>query len=93
VTLAEFFLGGTAVDIVLAMVVVEAVALAFASRLGPRARALQGLGWSMASGGCLVVALRVAVAGGPWPLLAAGIAGSLAAHLMDLRQRWNAARD
>ena len=90
-SLAAFFESGMAVDLVLAMVVAEGIVLALAGRTG-RLAAFRGLGWSLASAACLVLALRVAVAGGNWTWLAAGMSGSFAAHLMDLRQRWLASR-
>jgi hypothetical protein len=92
VTLAGFFESGAAVDLVLAMVIAEGVLLALAGRAGGRLSAFRGLGWSLVSAGCLVLALRASLAGGNWTWMAAGLSGSLVAHLMDLRQRWLASR-
>lgn len=91
-TLAGFFESGTAVDLVLALVVAEGLLLAVAGRPGRRLAAFRGLGWSLVSAGCLVLALRACVAGGSWTWMAAGLSGSFAAHLMDLRQRWMTSR-
>lgn len=91
-TLAGFFESGAAVDLVLAMVVAEGMLLAIAGRPGGRLAAFRGLGWSLVSAACLVVALRAALAGAGWAWMAAGLSGSLAAHLMDLRQRWMTSR-
>lgn len=91
-TLAGFFESGMAVDLVLAMVVAEGIILFLAGRAGGRLAAFRGLGWSLASAACLVLALRAAVAGSSWTWMAAGLSGSFAAHLMDLRHRWLSSR-
>jgi len=46
------------------------------------------LAGNLLAGGCLLLALRFALVGGAWWLVAACLAGSLLAHLLDLRQRW-----
>jgi hypothetical protein len=39
----------------------------------------------------LLLALRAALLGDPWPIVAACLLGSLLAHVYDLKRRWTAA--
>lgn len=81
----ELFAGGRIIDAILVMVAVEAAALfAWLSRQG-RVRLAWALLPNLASGACLMLALRIALAGGGWwGWIGLCLAGSLAAHLADL---------
>ncbi len=46
------------------------------------------LAGNLLAGGCLLLALRFALTGAAWWIVAACLAGSLLAHLLDLKQRW-----
>ncbi len=79
---------GRIVDLILLLVVAEAAGLCAWSRLrgsGPRQTALLA---NMASGACLLLALRAGLGGADWPWIAAALLGALVAHLIDLRLRW-----
>jgi len=43
---------------------------------------------NLLAGGCLLLALRFALIAAAWWMVAACLAGSLVAHVLDLRQRW-----
>lgn len=82
---------GTIVDVALALAAAEAVVLVLHRRRtgrGPGAAMLPNL----AAGFCLLLALRVALAGGWWLWVAACLTGALAAHAADLRGRWTRSR-
>jgi hypothetical protein len=85
--MTAFFASGLAADIVLALIVLEAVALYGLGRrgIGP------GLGADapfLAAGAFLVLALRCALVGAPWYCTAAALAGSGVAHAVDLARRF-----
>lgn len=69
-------------DAILLIIAMEALFLAYrANRGGP---ALIRFLPNLISGAFLILALRLALAGAPWPSLLACLAGSFAAHLYDL---------
>lgn len=87
------FAGSSVVDVVLAIVVLEAIALFAWHRLtgkGPRPLALVP---NLLAGFCLLLALRAALAGVSASWIGLALAGSLVAHLADLRQRWSERSD
>ena len=82
-----------AVDAILALVVVEGVALTIFYRKTGRGVALATLWPNLAAGFLLALAVRIALASGPTTLglqaaTAAVLGGALVAHLFDLRSRW-----
>ncbi|MCX7071541.1 MAG: hypothetical protein NTW01_11205 [Gammaproteobacteria bacterium] len=84
-----FFASGRAVDLVLALMLAEALLLAGLHRYAGRAPAPDRWLANLGSGFCLLLGLRAVIAGAAWPWLALALTGSLAAHLIDLRRRWN----
>jgi len=85
---AEAFASGRIVDLVLLLVFVEAVAIALWHRLTGRGPTPPDLAALLLPGVFLMLALRAALGGSEWPLIAACLAASLAAHLLDLQRRW-----
>jgi len=75
---------GRIVDLILLLVVLEALGLAWWLR--GRGGILPLLP-NLAAGACLLLALRAALVGAGWPWIAAPLAASLAAHLADLGTR------
>jgi hypothetical protein len=78
---------GHVADVILACLVIEAVALLawrFATGRGLSPRAVAAL---LLPGAFLVLALRFALTGVAWPLIAMVLVGALLAHLWDLRGR------
>ena len=87
--MAELLLSGRLIDIILLMVALEIVFLhSLRSRGAP---ALATLLPNLLAGACLLLALRLALGQASWVWLALALSGSLVAHLLDLRQRWQAA--
>lgn len=81
---AELFASGRIVDAILLLVAAEAALVAvLPGRLGPRAPLLAGL----AAGAGLMLALRAALIGAPWPWIAAALAAAFAAHLAEMGLR------
>lgn len=83
--MAELFASGCAIDLILAGLALEALAL-FALGRRRRAGGLHVGDWlpSLASGALLLLALRFAIAGAPWPLLSLLLLSSGAVHAADL---------
>ena len=86
--MAEFLLDGRAIDWILGLVALEAVALALLRQLGRRGPSLLTLVGNLLSGAFLLLALRNALAGASAGLIGLFLTGSLIAHLADLAARW-----
>ena len=87
--LAAFVAGGTHLaDLVLAVLVLEAVWLAAHRRRTGRGLAAPDWLGLLGAGFCLTLALRLALAGAPPGAIAVALLGAFVAHLADLRRRW-----
>ncbi len=80
--LAGFFRSGHAVDLVLAVILVEFAVLSVRRR-GPMLDRVLAL----APGACLLLALRAALTGAGWPWVALALAASFPFHLADVVRR------
>ncbi|WP_448585249.1 hypothetical protein [Thermaurantiacus sp.] len=80
--MSNFILSGRAVDVVLAVLALEALAVLV---LAPRRRGALLL--ALLPGALLLLALKAALAGWGWEAIALGLALALPAHLADLRGR------
>ncbi len=76
-------LGGGIADLMVGLIVLEALALALR-----RPAALRQALPSLCAGACLALALRCALTGAPWPWLALCVAAAGTAHLLDVVRRW-----
>lgn len=76
------------IDLALALTALEAVAVVTWHRATGRGVAPGDFLANLASGACLMLALRGAVAGAGWLWIAPCLTAALAAHLHDLRRRW-----
>lgn len=87
--MSELVQSGRLVEVALALVCLEAVALMaiVGRRRGLRASALDILP-NLASGGMLMLALRAALVNAGWIWIVAFLSGALAAHGTDLWRRW-----
>lgn len=83
----DLFASGRVVDVILTLVVVEAVALEGWRRLTGRGLALRALIANLLAGGFLLLALRAALVGADWTWVAASLFAALLAHLADLATR------
>ena len=80
--MAELVASGRVVDIVLAVTLLEAMALTLWRRIAPAALAVM-----LAPGVALMLALRAALTGAGWQWIALCLAAAGLAHLADLRRR------
>ncbi|NKI34872.1 hypothetical protein HFP89_06820 [Wenzhouxiangella sp. XN79A] len=85
--MAELFSSGRIVDLILAMMIVEALVLYGVVRATGLAVPLRGLLLNLAAGACLLLALRAVLTGAAWPVAAVWLTLALATHLGDLGQR------
>lgn len=86
--MADLFATGRIIDLIIALVVLEALALLGLRRLARRPSDVLALLPTLASGLLLLLALRAAIADLEWQLIGAPLALALVAHLVDLRVRW-----
>lgn len=86
--MAELFAGGRIVDLILVLVAAECLVLWLCRRFAGRGPGLRPLLPTIAAGTGLLLALRAALAGADWMLVAGALALALAAHLVDLAARW-----
>jgi hypothetical protein len=91
--LGGWFTSGRVVDAVLALVVMEVIALAFLRLAKGRAVPFSGILVTIAAGASLLLALRAALAGADWRWVALALTAALIAHLADLRIRLRTVRN
>jgi hypothetical protein len=85
--MAALFSTGLIADIMLAFMALEAIVLVLYQRKTNRGFTPRAVFWMLLPGACLVLALRAALVGAPWPWLALAVSVSLIAHLGYLRER------
>ena len=85
--MAELFASGRIIDLILVLVAVEAAALALWRWWSGSGPGLRGMAANLASGACLLLAVRAALVGAGWELVAMPLLGSLLAHAADLYGR------
>lgn len=86
--MGELIASGRLVEAILAFTVVEWIALAIHHGRTGRGVPQREFSRNLVSGMFLLLALREALVGGWWGWIAACLAGSLVAHLADLRRLW-----
>ncbi len=87
----KLFASGRVVDCILVFMAIESIVLIAvhrSSRAGPSPGELIV---SLSAGVALLLALRAAVVGSSWPMVAMWLGVALIAHLGDLRLRWTRA--
>jgi hypothetical protein len=84
----EFLAGAHAVDLILAIVAAECVALTLYWHMTRRGIAPAKLMPNLLAGALLLLALRLALSGYAWPWYTACLAAAGIANVADLRQRW-----
>ena len=85
--LAAWFASGRVVDLVVAVIALEAVVLFVRNRRTGRGPALAETWPNLGAGLALAMALRAALTGAAWPWLAAALTAAAMAHAIDLGQR------
>jgi hypothetical protein len=86
--MSEFIASGRAADLILIIVLIEAIALGLLHRLTGRGVGVVQLLPGLVAGAKLVLALRCALTGAGAAWIALWLVGGLIAHLTDLRLRW-----
>ena len=84
--MSAFFLSGRVVDLILLVMLLEAAWLLSRPANRSRAAALNVV-VALAPGICLLLALRVALTGGDWRLIALALSASFPFHILDLQRR------
>ncbi|MEM7746676.1 MAG: hypothetical protein AAGB04_05480 [Pseudomonadota bacterium] len=88
--MAEWLTGGYAINGILVVIALEALALALLFRLFGIGPGLTAIIFNLLAGACLLLALRTALVSGNEVEIAVFLTGSFVAHLLDLRSRWTA---
>jgi hypothetical protein len=86
--LESLFQSGRVVDLILGLILLELAGLAIWRALGKTAPGTLDVLPYLMSGAALLVALRISLTGGAWPLMALALLAAFAAHLFDLYRRW-----
>lgn len=86
--LEELFASGHIADLILLLVVFEAVVFLALRRLTGRGVPARELLPNLAAGATLILALRSALRGEPWSMTASWLLLALVAHGADLMARW-----
>lgn len=90
--MASLFESGRIVDLILVILVLEAVGLCVLAtvqmRRGQVSPKVPGLLFNLAAGACLLLALRAVMTGADWTVAGAWLAASLVAHCSDLLRRF-----
>jgi hypothetical protein len=86
--MAELFTSGRIVDLIFVLVAIEFVVLAVLWARSGRGVAPLSIVANLASGACLLLALRASLTQASWQMVAAFLAAAFMAHLADLMQRW-----
>jgi hypothetical protein len=90
--LGDLVASGRVVDLILALVVVEALLLFALHRWRGRGVPLADFLPGALGGVCLLLALRAALTGAHWTAIVPWLLASFAAHLWDLKRRWHGPR-
>lgn len=86
--MSGFFADGTVVDFILVVMLLECIVLAIYRKRTGRGVAFVDMVAMLLAGAFLLLALRAALTGAPWSLIAAWLLAALVAHLVDLARRW-----
>lgn len=85
---AELIATGRAVDGILALMLIETIALILVGRKLRRAIPPAQVLVSIGAGAALLLALRAALLGLAWQWISLWLLVALVAHILDLRYRW-----
>lgn len=87
--ISTFFLGGRIADLVLAVMVIEALLLLWLSRRPKSSLSALGVMSALLPGFFLALALRAVFTHAEWFWIALALFGALTTHLIDLRLRFH----
>jgi hypothetical protein len=86
--MSGLFASGQIVNLILGLTLAEALAVAVYNRRTGRGPVLERFLLNLLAGACLLLALRFALTEAWWGWIALCLAGSLLAHLAELRRSW-----
>ncbi|NBC47046.1 MAG: hypothetical protein GVY22_03435 [Gammaproteobacteria bacterium] len=86
--MAELFATGRIVDLILVLVLLEALGIALLHRFARRGPSLAELAPNLLAGFLLLLSVRAAISQAHWTLIALPLTAALLAHLADLIRRW-----
>ena len=86
--MAQLLASGRLIDLILVLVLIEAVAIGLYWRVSGRGIAPRDLLPNLVAGACLLLALRLVLAGSDWPVVCAMLALAGLASAVDLARRW-----
>lgn len=86
--MTEFFASGRVADLILFVLLMEALTIGIYHRRTGRGIALSAVLPFLFAGAAFALSLRAALTGAGWPLVALPLMGALGAHLWDLAARW-----
>ncbi|MCG6897639.1 MAG: hypothetical protein LJE61_05510 [Thiocapsa sp.] len=86
--MAELFASGALIDLILGLVLIEAVVLTVVHRFTGRGVAPRDLFGMLLAGVFLLLAVRAALVGADWGWVGLWLMLSLLAHLADVSVRW-----
>lgn len=89
--MAALFASGRVIDLILVLVVLEALALIGWRRVRGHGLATADVILMLLPGAILMLAIRAALTDAGWPIIGGWLAVALVAHLADLRRRWRQA--
>jgi len=88
--LADLYASGRVADLLVALVILEAVGLIWLHRRVGRSGVPWGIVLNLATGAALVMALGAALKGAAWPWIGTWLILALVGHSADLLLRWRA---
>lgn len=89
--MADLIASGHVVDLILTIMTLEFAFLLVRRKPGARSAAAVDLALALAPGACLALALRAALTGSGWRVIALWLALSFPIHVADLARRQNSA--
>jgi hypothetical protein len=87
--MADLFATGRIVDLILMLMIAETLVLVGHHHLTGRGISTMRLLTNMAAGACLLLALRAALSGASWGVIAVALGAAFGMHALDLRSRWS----
>jgi hypothetical protein len=84
----ELFASGRVIDILVAFMLIECVALIVWRRQTGSGPSVSALVTNLAAGAALMLSLRAALVGSPWQIISLWLILGLLAHAADLKIRW-----
>lgn len=86
--MSAWMASGRVLDVIMAAMLLEGLGFGLLFRLRRRGVTPGSLLPNLASGLCLLLAMRMGIAQAWWPFISLSLLGALAGHVVDLRRQW-----